>query len=151
MTRIELFCKTKPNSRHWYAYDVMADGELVVSDSRDPETDLARALLARGIEGVVTMLDGRTGKPRTMINIAKAAKLYVSEEDRDGLRYRKYSRHPDIELAVGKPARRPGSGPERNVGGEKSGYPGSRETLTSPQQNSRSASAVHGPLPDKAA
>jgi hypothetical protein len=45
-----LFAKAKPNERHWYAYDVMFGGATIVSNSRDPEHDLARALLARGIK-----------------------------------------------------------------------------------------------------
>ena len=69
----ELHSKPKPNDRHWYAYDVLFDGDLIVTDSRDPEHDLARALLARGLTGTVTLIDGKTGKPRTHINIEKAA------------------------------------------------------------------------------
>jgi len=76
-------------------YCVEFDGELIVVDSRDPEHDLARALLARGLTGKVTMLDAKTGKPRTVIDIAKAAELCVSEESRDGLRIRKYRGSPD--------------------------------------------------------
>jgi hypothetical protein len=72
-----LHAKTKPNDRHWYAYDVEFDGDLIVTDSRDPEHDLARALLARGHAGVVTLIDGMTSKPRTTINIEKAAKWCV--------------------------------------------------------------------------
>ena len=68
--------------------------EVIVSNSRDPECDLARVLLAKGI-GEVTMLDANTGKPRTTIDIAKAAELCVSEENRDGLRIRKYRGSPD--------------------------------------------------------
>ena len=56
-------------------YDVTFAGEIVVERSRDPETDLARALLARGHTGTVTLLDGATGKPRTIINIEKAARV----------------------------------------------------------------------------
>ena len=63
----------KPNDRHWYAYDVLFDSEIIVTDSRDPEHDLARALLARGIKGNVTLQDGPTRKPRTVVNIEKAA------------------------------------------------------------------------------
>jgi hypothetical protein len=51
------------------------DGEIIVSNSRDPEHDLARALLTRGIEGTVEIQDGRTGKPRSRVNIEAAAKL----------------------------------------------------------------------------
>ena len=55
----------------------------------------ARALLAHGLAGTVTMLDANTGKPRTIIDIAKAAELCVTEESRDGLRIRKYRGSPD--------------------------------------------------------
>ena len=89
--------KAKPASKHWYAYDVVLDGETIITDSRDPEHDLARALLARGVKGKVTLHDGNTGKPRTIINIEKAAKLTVSEESRDGLRVRTYRENPDSQ------------------------------------------------------
>ena len=77
MIVVELIAKDKPNHRHWYAYDLVLDGETIVSNSRDPEHDLARALLARGIKGMVEVLDGRTGKPRSRVNIEKAAKWCV--------------------------------------------------------------------------
>src|SRR5262245_54839235 len=60
-------------------YNVVFDGELIVEASRDPECDLARALKARGYTGKVTMVDGATGKPRTIINIEKASRLTVKE------------------------------------------------------------------------
>ena len=60
-------------------YNVTFAGEIIVERSRDPETDLARALLARGHTGTVTLLDGTTGKPRTIINIEKAAKVRTVE------------------------------------------------------------------------
>jgi hypothetical protein len=44
--------------------DVEFGGELLVRHSRDPERDLARALLTEGIAGIVTTFDGKTGKPR---------------------------------------------------------------------------------------
>ena len=52
MLKAYLHPKKKPNDRHWYAYDVVFDGEIIVTDSRDPEHDLARTLLARGIKGM---------------------------------------------------------------------------------------------------
>jgi hypothetical protein len=73
MIQARLFPKVKPSHRHWYAYDVEFDGDLIITDSRDPEHDLARALLARGLTGIVTLIDGKTGKPRTTIDIEKAA------------------------------------------------------------------------------
>jgi hypothetical protein len=38
-----------------------------------------------------TMLDANTGKPRIVVDIEKAAKLWASEESRDGFRIRKYA------------------------------------------------------------
>jgi hypothetical protein len=55
-------------------YNVTFASEIIVERSRDPETDLARALVARSHTGTVTMLDGATGKPRTTIDIQRAAK-----------------------------------------------------------------------------
>ena len=65
--------------RDGYRYSVICRGELIVEHSRDPECDAARALLARGITGHLTMLDGKTGIPRTIINIEKAAQCTCTE------------------------------------------------------------------------
>ena len=73
MLKAMLHPKVKPNERHWYAYNVTIDVETVVTDSRDAEHDLARALLAKGITGKVTLYDANSGKPRTLIDIEKAA------------------------------------------------------------------------------
>jgi hypothetical protein len=35
------------------------------------------------------LLDGKTGMPRTIIDIEKAAKLRVAEESKNGLRFRR--------------------------------------------------------------
>jgi hypothetical protein len=47
------------------------------------------SLLAKGYTGKLTMCDGKTGKPRTIVNIEKAAKVRVTEESKDGIRFRK--------------------------------------------------------------
>jgi len=56
---------------HWtgsgYRYSVLFQGELLLERSRDPECDAARALEARGITGKLTLCDGKTGIPRTII------------------------------------------------------------------------------------
>jgi hypothetical protein len=62
-----------------YVYSVLFNGTLLVERSRDPEHDAARALLAQGIAGKLTLCDGKTGIPRTIIDIEKAAKLTVRE------------------------------------------------------------------------
>ena len=80
----------KPPSRqgsqrdHWYLYDVTLRGKVIVADSADPETDLARALMAQGITGVVEIFDDRTGKPRSRVNIEAASKATFREERRRG-------------------------------------------------------------------
>jgi hypothetical protein len=70
-------------------YNVIFDGDVVIEGSRDPDTDLARVLEARDYCGTVTMLDGMTGRPRIIINIARAAKL-SAEEGPNGPRFVKY-------------------------------------------------------------
>lgn len=72
-----------------YRYSVVLGGKLLVENSRDPECDAARALLAEGITGKLTLCDGKTGKPRTIIDIEKAAGLTV-EEGPSVPRFRKY-------------------------------------------------------------
>ena len=73
-----------------YRYSVIFRGKLLVEQSRDPEYDTARALLAKGFTGNLMLLDGKTGLPRTVVNIEKAAGFSVGEENRDGLRFRRY-------------------------------------------------------------
>ena len=76
--------------RDGYRYSVLFDGKLLVDRSRDPECDAARALVAMGITGKLTMLDGKTGIPRIIIDIEKAAKLRTVEESVKGLRFKPY-------------------------------------------------------------
>lgn len=73
-------------------YSVIFHGDLLVERSSDPECDAARALLAQGITGKLTMLDGKTGKPRTVINIERAAQSCVKEGP---LRFAPYESRPD--------------------------------------------------------
>jgi hypothetical protein len=65
---------------------VVLDGKLLVERSRDPECDAARALLALGHTGKLTLCDGKTGIPRTIIDIERAARLSVKRRDRSALR-----------------------------------------------------------------
>jgi hypothetical protein len=73
-------------------YSVIFDGNLLVGRSRDPECDAARALAAQGITGKLTLCDGKTGVPRTIIDIEKAARLCVKEGP---LRFAPYEGRPD--------------------------------------------------------
>lgn len=65
--------------RAGYLYSVIYDGKLLIDRSRDPECDAARALMTKGITGTLTLCDGKTGIPRTIINIEKAAGLCTKE------------------------------------------------------------------------
>jgi hypothetical protein len=60
-------------------YSVIFQGKLLVDRSGDPECDAARALLVQGFTGKLTLCDGKTGIPRTIIDIEKAARLRVVE------------------------------------------------------------------------
>jgi hypothetical protein len=60
-------------------YSVLFDGRPIAEGSRDPECDAARALVKLGYRGQLHMLDGKTGKPRTIIDIEKAARLRTVE------------------------------------------------------------------------
>ena len=62
-----------------YLYSVIYEGSLIVERSRDPECDAARALLAQGLTGKLWLCDGKTGIPRTIIDIKRAAELAVKE------------------------------------------------------------------------
>ena len=46
--------------------------------------------MAQGITGRLTMCDGKTGVPRAVIDIEKAAKLRTVEESVKGLRFKPY-------------------------------------------------------------
>ena len=83
--------------RDGYHYSVICRGKLLVERSNDPECDAARALLAKGITGKLTMLDGKSGMPRTVIDIERAARLCVKEGP---LRFAPYENRPDRSLAA---------------------------------------------------
>ena len=46
---------------------------VIHDGSRDSKCDAARVLLAMGITGKLTLLDGKIGKPRTTIDYRKAS------------------------------------------------------------------------------
>ena len=65
--------------RDGYRYSVICRGELIVDRSRDPECDAARALLAKGFTRKLVMCDGKTGRPRTIVDVEKAAQRTCTE------------------------------------------------------------------------
>jgi hypothetical protein len=68
-----------------YRHDVLLDGDVIVRRSRDPEHDAARALHARGLRGRFRTIDFRTGTPRMILDIEKAARLRTVERNDTGL------------------------------------------------------------------
>ena len=78
-------------------YSVIFRGKLLVERSNDPECDAARALLAKGITGKLTMLDGKSGMPRTVIDIEQLAQLCVKGGP---LRFAPYESRPDRSLTA---------------------------------------------------
>ena len=68
-------------------WSVSFRGELVVESSTDPECDCARVLLTRGFTGTVAMLDEKTLRPRSFVDIRKAA-LHRTAEGRTYPKFR---------------------------------------------------------------
>jgi hypothetical protein len=87
--RVKLLARKEASKSHCYVYDVLLEGEVIVSGSRDPEPDLARALLPRGHFGLIDVIGARTGKRRSRVNIEKAARLQTIEGP-NGPFWRKY-------------------------------------------------------------
>jgi hypothetical protein len=68
---------------HNYHYDVVLDGEVIVSDAWEPCFEACRVLRNRGITGSITFMDSETLKPRlTIKDIEKGAGLAVKETPR---------------------------------------------------------------------
>ncbi len=74
--------------RRYEAY-LAGHSEPFVTNSRDPEHEACRVLVARGYSGAVQFYHGIT--PSMRLQASAAARLTVSEEDRRGLRLRKWA------------------------------------------------------------
>jgi hypothetical protein len=83
-------------------YAVICEGRILLFRSRDPETDTARALAAMNRRGVVTMFDSKTRQARSIVSIAKAAKVTAVEADH-GPRFIKYRPRQSVLEAASSP------------------------------------------------
>ena len=90
--------------RDGYRNSVIFEGKLIVDRSRNAECDAARALVAMGRTGKLTMLDGKTGRPRTIIDIEKAAKVKAEESRYRSPRFCKFRPGTFIAWLTGKEA-----------------------------------------------
>ena len=84
--------KSDPGSErdNYYLYDVVFNGETIVSDSRVPEFDACRVLLARSHTGTLVLADAVTGKNRLSLDIERGAKLTVREDQNRAPRLAKW-------------------------------------------------------------
>ena len=84
--------KSDPGSErdNYYLYDVVFNGETIVSDSRVPEFDACRVLLARSLTGTLVLADAVTGKNRLSLDIERGAKLTVREDQNRAPRLAKW-------------------------------------------------------------
>src|SRR5262245_25745439 len=78
--------------RLWAAMACRVRWRLLVVASRDLEPDTARALLARDYRGRVTIVDAKTGSPRTTFDIERLARLCTKEGQ---LRFAPYESRPE--------------------------------------------------------
>jgi len=90
VTTIDVRLRSTWVRRVGYRYDVILDDEVIVRRSRDPEYDTARVLHARGLRGRFRTIDFKTGEPRMILDIEKAARLRTIERDRGGLSVEPY-------------------------------------------------------------
>jgi hypothetical protein len=78
----------------FYRYDVIWKGDVLIRRSRDPETDAARALYARGVTGKIAVRDAVTGKIRTIVDVGKARLLRTVDRPDRGLSFGKFKEWP---------------------------------------------------------
>src|SRR5262249_39625176 len=75
---------------NYYLYDVVFNGETFFSDTRLPEFDACRVLLARSLTGTLVLADAVTGKNRLSLDIERGAKLTVREDQNRAPRLAKW-------------------------------------------------------------
>jgi hypothetical protein len=75
-------------------YRVTYLGEMLVEGACTPLFDACRALLARGITGMLVMYSPGSSVPRMKADIEEGAQLTVAEGDKAGPRLARYRPHP---------------------------------------------------------
>jgi len=100
---MDVFMEATPGheGKYWYRYDVyLEDGTKIVSNSIDPEHDMARVLGSVGLveprNDLVRVIDRKTGKHRSTVRRRTAERHYVVEDGKRGLRRQKWKPRPNL-------------------------------------------------------
>ena len=103
-----IIAPTKRSAGRGQLYGVHYDGNVLIADTRNPEFDACRRLLSLGITGMLETWRPDQPDPSMRMDIAKAAKLSMIDNGRDGPRFAKWA--PIAEGAFGNAvSRRSGS------------------------------------------
>ena len=76
-------------------YSVIYKGAILIGDTRNPEYDACRVLLAMGITGRLQTSRQDREEPCLRLDIERGANLTVEEGQRVGPRLRRWMAHPD--------------------------------------------------------
>lgn len=91
LSPLRVFIATAKITSRGQGYSVSFNGETIVTNTRNPEFDACRHLVAQGYQGRMEMWDNERSYPRMVFHdIEKAARLTVSETERHGPRIVRY-------------------------------------------------------------
>jgi hypothetical protein len=77
-----------------YFYEVLLNGEPLSRSRSNPETNACRELLRRGMTGKARFWRANRTAPDLVMDIERAAKVQLVEDDKGGFRWRRYREFP---------------------------------------------------------
>lgn len=77
-----------------YFYEVFFNGECIARSQTNPETDACRELLRRGLKGKARFWRADKSTHDIEMDVERGAAHVLVEEDRGGLRWRRYREFP---------------------------------------------------------
>ena len=93
-------------------YKVIYNGAILIEDTRNPEYDACRVLLAMGITGRLQTWRQGSQAPCLRLDIENGAKVTIEEGQRAGPRLRRWEAHPDANLEAISCSRGPPQTPQ---------------------------------------
>jgi hypothetical protein len=75
-------------------YRVTYLGKTLIESARDPEFEVCRAMLAKGVTGTLVTYSPGSSVPRMRVDIAKGAQLMTIDNATGGPRIGRYRPHP---------------------------------------------------------